>query len=132
MDALRTVTQVPVKAALDTHYHFDHSTGNSFYGANNIPVWAHAAAGRRIVDSYSPMLGAEKSAVLAPLGVTALSNIFDDLAAQAEKMHKAGPSADDAANQYVIPDSLKKFPAPVWGFTIGAAIKKLYAEQQHK
>src|ERR1700681_437581 len=264
MDAFRTVTQVPVKAALDTHYHFDHSTGNSFYGANNIPVWAHAAVTRRIVDNYSPMQGAEKSAVLAPLesrvkdaksdlqrqhaqsdaqmldhvytlmngnilslpnhpidptklpmtidlggltpriesfpghsgtdlivrvleqnvvyagdllfsgsypycfdeqatvsgwratlrtfsswdkdtlfvpghgqicgqeGVTALSNIFDDLAAQADKMHTAGVPADDAADQYVIPDNLKKFPAPVWGFTIGAAIKKLYAEQQFK
>jgi hypothetical protein len=65
-------------------------------------------------------------------GVTALSNIFDDLAEQAEKMHKAGVPAEDAADQYVIPDNLKKFPAPVWGFTIGAAIKKLYAEQQFK
>jgi hypothetical protein len=63
---------------------------------------------------------------------TALSNIFDGLAAQAEKMHKAGVPADVAADQYVIPDALKKYPAPVWGFTIGAAIKKLYAEQQFK
>jgi glyoxylase-like metal-dependent hydrolase (beta-lactamase superfamily II) len=264
MDAFHSVSQVPVKAALDTHYHFDHSSGNSFYGVNNVPVWAHAAVARRMVDTYGPMQGAEKSAVLAPLesrvkdaksglqkdhaqsdvtmldhiytlvnenilalpnrpvdptklpmtidlggltatienfpghsgtdlivrvpdqhvvyagdllfsgsypycfdeqatvsgwratlrtfsswdkdtlfipghgqicgqdGVTALSNIFDDLAAQAEKMHKAGVPADDAADQYVIPDNLKKFPAPVWGFTIGAAIKKLYAEQQFK
>src|SRR6202163_419919 len=51
MDAFRTVSQVPVKAALDTHYHFDHSSGNSFYGATNIPVWAHAAVTRRIVDN---------------------------------------------------------------------------------
>jgi hypothetical protein len=47
-------------------------------------------------------------------------------------MHKAGISADDAADQYVIPDKLKKNPAPAWGFTIAAAIKKLYAEQQFK
>jgi glyoxylase-like metal-dependent hydrolase (beta-lactamase superfamily II) len=264
MDAFRTVSQVPVKAALDTYYHFDHSSGNSFYGTTNVPVWAHAAVARRIVDTYGPMQGADKSAVLAPLenrvkdaksdlqkqhaqsdvtmldhiytfvngnilglpnrplnptklpmtidlggltatiesfpghsgtdlivrvqdqhvvyagdllfsgsypycfdeqatvsgwratlrtfsswdkdtlfipghgqicgqdGVTALSNIFDDLAAQAEKMHKAGVPADDDADQYVIPDTLKKYPAPVWGFTIGAAIKKLYAEQQFK
>src|SRR5450755_457945 len=39
MDTLRTVTQVPVKAALDTHYHFDHSLGNSFYGAQGVPLW---------------------------------------------------------------------------------------------
>ncbi|MGZ4839782.1 MAG: hypothetical protein ACXVZR_14625, partial [Terriglobales bacterium] len=32
MDALRLVSAVPVKGALDTHYHFDHSMGNSFYG----------------------------------------------------------------------------------------------------
>jgi glyoxylase-like metal-dependent hydrolase (beta-lactamase superfamily II) len=264
MDAFRSVSQVPVKSAFDTHYHFDHSTGNSFYGANNIPVWAHAAVPRRIVDTYGPMQGAEKSAVLAPLekrvdeaksdlqkqhaqgdvtmldhiyslvngsilglpnrpidpvklpmtidlggltatienfpghsgtdlivrvpdqhvvytgdllfsgsypycfdeqatvsgwratlrtfsswdkdtlfipghgqicgqdGVTALSNIFDDLAAQAEKMHKAGLPADVAADQYVVPDSLKKYPVPVWGFTVGAAIKKIYAEQQFR
>ena len=29
METLRTVSQVPVKGALDTHYHFDHSMGNA-------------------------------------------------------------------------------------------------------
>jgi glyoxylase-like metal-dependent hydrolase (beta-lactamase superfamily II) len=67
MDAFRTVSKVPVKAALDTHYHFDHSSGNSFYGPNNVPVWAHPAVARRVVDTYGPMQGTEKSAVLAPL-----------------------------------------------------------------
>jgi glyoxylase-like metal-dependent hydrolase (beta-lactamase superfamily II) len=66
MDALRMVTQVPVKAALDTHYHFDHSMGNAFYGANGVPVWAHAVVAQRIVESYSPMQGADKAAVLGP------------------------------------------------------------------
>src|SRR6266851_5837597 len=42
MDALRLVSPVPVKGALDTHYHFDHSMGNAFYGANGVPIWAHA------------------------------------------------------------------------------------------
>src|SRR5437867_12709515 len=70
MDALRMVSQVPVKAALDTHYHFDHSMGNSFYGVNNIPLCAHATAAKRIVESYSPMQGADKEAVLAPLEKT--------------------------------------------------------------
>ena len=57
MDAFRSVSQVPVKAALDTHYHFDHSTGNSFYGANNIQIWAHAAVAPRIVGTYGAMQG---------------------------------------------------------------------------
>src|SRR5207237_10465196 len=66
MEALRTVIQVPVKASLDTHYHFDHSMGNSFYGSNNVPLWAHATAAKRIVDNYSPLQGADKETVLAP------------------------------------------------------------------
>ena len=68
METFRTVSQVPVKAALDTHYHFDHSMGNSFYGANGIQLWAHAAAAKRIVDNYAPLQGADKDTVLGPLG----------------------------------------------------------------
>ncbi len=54
MDALRMVSQVPVKGALDTHYHFDHSMGNSFYGANGVPLWAHATTAKRMVASKMP------------------------------------------------------------------------------
>src|SRR5437660_7157031 len=54
MEALRMVSQAPVKAALDTHYHFDHSMGNACYGAKGIEIWAHPAVARRIVDSYAP------------------------------------------------------------------------------
>jgi glyoxylase-like metal-dependent hydrolase (beta-lactamase superfamily II) len=67
MDALRMVSQVPVKGALDTHYHFDHTMGNAFYGANAIPLWAHANVTKRIVESYGTMLGADKVAFLGPL-----------------------------------------------------------------
>jgi glyoxylase-like metal-dependent hydrolase (beta-lactamase superfamily II) len=67
MDTLRMVSQVPVKAALDTHYHFDHSMGNSFYGANGVALWAHAAVAKRIVDSYGPLQGADREFVLGSL-----------------------------------------------------------------
>jgi glyoxylase-like metal-dependent hydrolase (beta-lactamase superfamily II) len=66
VDALRMVSQVPVKGALDTHYHYDHSMGNSFYGANGVPLWAHATTAKRIVDSYASLQGAEKETVLGP------------------------------------------------------------------
>ncbi|HYL60978.1 MAG TPA: MBL fold metallo-hydrolase [Candidatus Methylomirabilis sp.] len=65
-DALRSVSKVPIKAALDTHYHFDHSMGNSYYGGNGIPLWAHAEAAKRMFDSYAPLQGASKEAALAP------------------------------------------------------------------
>jgi cyclase len=66
METLRGISQVPLKAALDTHYHFDHSMGNSFYGAKGVPVWAHTAAAKRIVESYAPLQGMDKAVALAP------------------------------------------------------------------
>jgi len=264
MDALRMVSQVPVKGALDTHYHFDHSMGNSFYGANGVPLWAHATTAKRMVDNYSPMQGADKEAVLGPLekrvrdaksdierqhaqgdlnavtglfqianatvlglpnhpidpaklpmsidlggltaviesypghsgtdivarvpdqnivytgdllfsgwypvcfdekatisgwrdtlkkfavfdkdtlfvpghgqicgqeGFAALREVFDDIAGQAEKMYKAGVPAEEAQHRYLVPDKFKNFPIYAWGFTIGPAITKLYAEWQGK
>lgn len=260
MDALRMVSQAPVKAALDTHYHFDHSMGNSFYGANNVPLWAHATVAKRIVDNYSPMQGADKEVVLAPFekrikdaksdaesahaqsdlnavtglfqianssilglpnhpldpaklpvsidlggltavlesypghsgtdivtripeqnvvytgdllfsgwypvcfdekatisgwretlrkfasfdkdtlfvpghgqicgqeGIASIREVFDDIAGQAEKMFKAGVPAEEAQHRYAVPDKFKNFPIYAWGFTIGPAITKLYAE----
>jgi len=85
LDALRTVSQVPVKAALETHYHYDHSFGNAFYGANGIPLWAHPAVAGRIVKSYSVMQGAPKSAVLGPL-----ENAVRDAKSEAAKTHREG------------------------------------------
>jgi cyclase len=260
MDALRMVSQVPVKGALDTHYHFDHSMGNSFYGANGVPLWAHATTAKRIVDNYAPLQGLDKAAALGPYekrvkdaksdaerahaqsdlnavtglfqvanatvlglpnhpmdpaklpmpidlgglaaviesypghsgtdmivrvpeqnvvytgdllfsgwypvcfdekatisgwrdtlkkfaafdkdtlfvpghgqicgqeGITSIREVFDDIAEQAEKMYKAGVPAEEAQHRYVVPDKFKNFPVFAWGFTIGPAITKLYAE----
>ena len=264
MEALRLVSQAPVKGALDTHYHFDHSMGNSFYGAHGIPLWAHATAAKRIVENYSPLQGIDKAAVLGPFekrvqdaksetvkahaqsdlnamtgvftiasgtvlalpnrpldpttlpmtidlggitavleshvghsgtdiivripqqnvvyagdllfsgwypvcfderatisgwretlkkfaaldkdtlfvpghgqicgqeGIASLREVFDDIAAQAEKMYHAGVPADEAQHRYVVPEKFKNFPIFAWGFTIGPAITKLYAEWQVK
>jgi cyclase len=260
MDTLRTVTQVPVKAALDTHYHFDHSLGNSFYGAQGVPLWAHASVAKRIVDAYAPLQGADQAVALAsyqqrvaaaksdserqhaqsdltavtnvflaanssvlalpnrpidpaklPMtidlgglsavleshpghsgtdlivrvpqqnvvytgdllfsgwypvafdekatisgwrdtlkkfavfdkdtlfvpghgqicgqeGIATIREVFDDIAAQAEKMHKAGVPVQEAAERYIVPDKFKNFPIYAWGFTIGPTITKLYDE----
>src|SRR2546426_12254037 len=65
MDTLRTLSQVPVRAALDTHYPFDHSLGTPFYGAQSIPVWAHARVAPRIIESYVPLQGMERDNALA-------------------------------------------------------------------
>ncbi|HKV61095.1 MAG TPA: MBL fold metallo-hydrolase [Candidatus Acidoferrum sp.] len=95
MDALRMVTQVPAKCALDTHYHYDHTMGNSYYGANGVPLWAHPHTAERIIANYAAMQRDGKAAVLAPLekamkeaktetarqhrtsGVSAFTNVFN-------------------------------------------------------
>jgi glyoxylase-like metal-dependent hydrolase (beta-lactamase superfamily II) len=260
MDALRMVSQVPVKGALDTHYHFDHSMGNSFYGGNGVQLWAHATTAKRIVDNYAPLQGLDKAAALGPYekrikdaksdaerahaqsdlnavtglfqlvsstmlglpnhpidpaklpmpidlggltaviesypghsgtdmivrvpeqnvvytgdllfsgwypvcfdekatisgwretlkkfaafdkdtlfvpghgqicgqeGIATIREVFDDIAGQAEKMFKAGVPVDEAQHRYMVPDKFKNFPVYAWGFTIGPAITKLYAE----
>jgi cyclase len=260
METLRKVTQVPAAGAIDTHYHFDHSCGNSFYGAHNIQLWGHANAGKRIVDNYAPLQAADKAVSLArmekrvadaksdlakqhaesdlraltgvvdivkkttltlpnrpldpaklPLtvdlgacpvviesfpghsgtdlivkvpeqkivytgdlmfngsypacfdeqasisgwratlksfasfdkdtifvpghgqvcgqeGVARIRSVFDDLAEQSEKMYKAGVPAGEAADLYVVPEKFKSFGIWSWGYCVGFAVTKLYAE----
>ena len=82
MDALRMVSQAPVKAALDTHYHLDHSMGNVFYGTRGIEVWAHPAVARRMVDSYTPLQGADRAAVLGPF-----EKLMKDAKSEVERAH---------------------------------------------
>jgi cyclase len=260
-ETFRTVSKIPVKAALDTHYHFDHSLGNAFYGGNAIPLYGHAAAAKRIFESYSVLQGADPSIILGPFqkqltdaksdlvkqhlqtdigaatglfgavnastlavpnhpvdpakgvkfdlggltavvesypghtgtdlivrvpeqnvaytgdllfngwypvcfdasvngwrdtlkkfaafdketifvpghgqvcgqeGIATLREVFDDIAGQAEKMFKAGVPVQEAQHRYVVPDKFKNFPIFAWGFTIGPAIAKLYADWQSK
>ena len=43
-------------------------------------------------------------------------------------MLKAGVPAEEARHCYVAPEKFKNFPIVAWGFTIGPAFTKLYAE----
>jgi len=65
-ETLKSVSQAPVMGAVDTHYHFDHSFGNAYYGANGISIWAHAATAKRMTESYASLQGADKSAIIGP------------------------------------------------------------------
>lgn len=259
-ETLRSQSKAPIMGALDTHYHFDHSMGNAFYGANGISLWAHANTARRIWENYGAMQGADRSAVIGPLeakakaaksdaaqqhatqyaatignifnvasstviavpnrpldpkklpvkldlggvvaqvetypghsgtdiivrvleqnvvytgdllfnhmypvtfdeqatisgwrstlktflswgkdtifvpghgqicgpeGVQLSLDLFDDIEAQAQKLHKAGVSAEDAADQYVVPDNFKSVGIFAWNLSIGPTITKLYKE----
>ncbi|HXS74912.1 MAG TPA: MBL fold metallo-hydrolase [Terracidiphilus sp.] len=65
-DALRLATRVPIRAALDTHFHYDHSMGNHFYRSQRIPLWAHTDTATRITETYGVMQSRSKEETLAP------------------------------------------------------------------
>jgi cyclase len=66
LDTLRTVTQLPVRAAINTHWHFDHTLGNSVYGGAGIPIWAHADAASRMAAVYPKWQAEDLATFLAP------------------------------------------------------------------
>src|SRR6266404_723248 len=99
MEALRSVSQAPVKGALDTHYHFDHTMGNSFYGANGIPLWAHANVAKRIVESYGALQGADKAAFLGPI-----EKAIKEAKTETARKHREGNLAS-ATNLYNVTNS---------------------------
>ena len=66
LETLRTVTQVPVRAALNTHWHFDHTLGNSVYGGAGIPIWAHADSASRMAAYYPKWQAEDLATFLAP------------------------------------------------------------------
>jgi cyclase len=66
LETLRTVTQVPVRATINTHWHFDHTLGNSVYGGAGIPIWAHADVPARIMAYYPKWQSEDLATYLAP------------------------------------------------------------------
>ena len=81
LEALRLLSQVPVRAAVDTHYHYDHTMGNAFYGGQGIPVWAHPLAGPLMIERYASLQGKDKAPLLAPY-----QKRLSDAATEAERL----------------------------------------------
>ncbi len=82
LEALRMVSQGPVRAAIDTHYHFDHSMGNAFYGSQGIAVWAHAKTAPLMVERYANLQGQDKTGLLEPI-----QKRLRDAANESERQH---------------------------------------------
>ncbi len=72
------------------------------------------------VPGHGPICGQE--------AVATQQAIFDDIAAQAEQMYRAGVPVREAQHRYIVPGRFKNLPLWSWDFTVGSAISKLYAE----
>jgi glyoxylase-like metal-dependent hydrolase (beta-lactamase superfamily II) len=66
VETYRTVSKIPIRAALNTHFHFDHSMGNSYYGGQGIPICAHAKAASRMMERYPHWQTEDLETFLAP------------------------------------------------------------------
>jgi glyoxylase-like metal-dependent hydrolase (beta-lactamase superfamily II) len=66
VETYKMVSKVPIRAAMDTHFHFDHSLGNSFYGGLGLPIWAHAKAASRMAERYPAWQAETLETFLAP------------------------------------------------------------------
>ena len=67
LSAARLLRKAPIRAAVETHYHFDHTFGNSGYARERVPIMAHEQVPALMLDRYARLKGTDKAALLRPL-----------------------------------------------------------------
>jgi glyoxylase-like metal-dependent hydrolase (beta-lactamase superfamily II) len=65
VEAARKVSHLPIKAAVLTHFHWDHSLGIAYYGGEGINVISHPQS-RELIWDHCLLQGKDKSQVIAP------------------------------------------------------------------
>jgi cyclase len=67
IEAARAISRAPIRAAIDTHFHLDHSGGNLAYAGQHIPIIAHELVGPLMKERYTDLKGVDHSGVFAPI-----------------------------------------------------------------
>ncbi|MDP9170011.1 MAG: MBL fold metallo-hydrolase [Acidobacteriota bacterium] len=67
IEVARMVSKAPVRAAVNTHYHLDHTFGNIAYERQRIPILAHERAPALMKERYAALQQVDKGPLLAPL-----------------------------------------------------------------
>jgi cyclase len=67
IEVARMVSKAPVRAAVNTHYHLDHTFGNIAYERRKIPILAHERAPALMKERYAALQHVDKAPLLAPL-----------------------------------------------------------------
>jgi cyclase len=67
IEVARMVGKAPIRAAINTHYHFDHTFGNSAYADQGIPIIAHYKTASLMQERYVALKGVNKTPLLATL-----------------------------------------------------------------
>ncbi len=66
IEAARELSKAPIHAAVNTHYHWDHTFGNSAYARQSIAIIAHEEVGKLMKERYASLKGKDKKEMLAP------------------------------------------------------------------
>jgi cyclase len=67
VEAAGMVSKAPILAAMNTHYHLDHTFGNRAYADRHIPIMAHERGPGLMKERYAALKGVDKAPLLAPL-----------------------------------------------------------------
>lgn len=67
IEVARMVSKAPIRGAVDTHFHLDHTFGNIAYAEQRIPILAHEKVEPMMREQYSSVKGTDKAPLLAPL-----------------------------------------------------------------
>ena len=67
IEAARVISKAPIRAAINTHFHLDHTFGNLAYAEARIPILAHERVGTLMKERYAANKGVNHSDVVAPL-----------------------------------------------------------------
>ena len=93
IEVARMVSKAPVRAAVNTHYHLDHTFGNIAYERQKIPIMAHERAPALMKERYAALQHVDKAPLLAPLQ--------QKIAAATDPVEKQHYSSDLGAMQWM-------------------------------
>lgn len=86
LETAQNLSKSPIRAAVNTHYHFDHTFGNSYYRSRSVNILAHERVEPLMRTVYAALKGQDTAALLAPhtARVAAASNETDRARAQSD------------------------------------------------
>lgn len=93
IEAAGIVSKAPILAAVNTHFHLDHTFGNLAYAERRIPIMAPSRASRLMKEQYGDLKGVDKAAVMKPLR--------NKIAAAADPVEKKRLESDLAADEWM-------------------------------
>src|SRR5262249_14386534 len=115
IEVARMVSKAPIRGAVNTHYHFDHTFGNAAYANQSIPIIAHDRTESLMKEKYAslknvdkrPLVAAEEQKVARAVDAKDKAHRESDLA-----LFKQMMDAIDATTITVPTETLSPFDLP--------------------